>query len=567
MFPTREYAVQWLQLAAPVKYVDGGWLGTILDASVGGSDRAAARLAWQVISEEFGDGDLDKNHVYVYHNLVDNISSGAPRGDDKAFSTLPASSRCYTAAVAQQCIGLLASEYLPESLGFNMAYETLPYHLLVTTRELRELRIDDYYFSLHVTIDNPDSGHAALARVAVERYLEGVEKRDGPEAMAQAWRRVQAGVILADGVPTTPNGPQAIHKPNTRAASPREQRLVNIIQQKCVAASKMHCPSRVNIQGRTIEQWLDPATFTQAKGLEFLRALGEKRPWVVRGDSGKSRLVRELEWGGRMFGAFSRDETRLVKEWIGSLGKSGGEYRMLIGDIDSRTRGPTGRFSSLATDLVTPVKTSNTLLEPPQAQTPAAEAALWFTFLSLLEHFPLSPSKFATPLGARVLRILRAQHGFPDLHTNSDICAGMDHAGVEVKGLWEIGRDCFARQGCVIESFARLAREVESDNSSIAVSNFCADLLELRGHPYRNQAMLLGLTQAYTRNLSKAPLSSDERIIVDRIAGDILAAIHECICDAGEDWLSEFRRGIDAGESCVVGQYRDGAPYAPKLHG
>ena len=41
---------------------------------------------------------------------------------------------------------------MPEAIGFNLAYEQLAYHLLVTIHELKELRIDPYYFVLHVYV-------------------------------------------------------------------------------------------------------------------------------------------------------------------------------------------------------------------------------------------------------------------------------------------------------------------------------------------------------------------------------------------------------------------------------
>ena len=189
MFPTHEYAKEWLRLAAVVKYVDGGWLGGVLDvatgvgcgtssSSAGALERRVAKMAWQVISEEFGDGDLSKNHIYLYHRLCQTLQLGrvetgmSQPGHTVGFDGLASdqgSPRAWAAAIAQQTIGLLSGtgSFFPEALGFNMAYECLPYHLLVTSIELRELKIDDYYFAIHVTIDNADSGHSAMARIAV----------------------------------------------------------------------------------------------------------------------------------------------------------------------------------------------------------------------------------------------------------------------------------------------------------------------------------------------------------------------------------------------------------------
>ena len=50
-----EYAKYWARLAAPVKYVDGSWLGGVHRVeSTKPSHRAASRIAWQILSEELG---------------------------------------------------------------------------------------------------------------------------------------------------------------------------------------------------------------------------------------------------------------------------------------------------------------------------------------------------------------------------------------------------------------------------------------------------------------------------------------------------------------------------------
>jgi hypothetical protein len=37
--------------------------------------------------------------------------------------------------------------------------------------ELKELKLNDYYFLLHISIDNADSGHTAMAMHAVVKYM------------------------------------------------------------------------------------------------------------------------------------------------------------------------------------------------------------------------------------------------------------------------------------------------------------------------------------------------------------------------------------------------------------
>lgn len=637
MFPTREFAQEWVKLAAVVKYADGGWLGGVLDVGSGKSkglaskgqsggklERMVGKMAWQVISEEFGDGDIEKNHVYVYEKLLDQLHLGGKTEDGHTrpgwmqdFDGLRPDEgvpRCWTAAIAQQCIGLLAStrEFFPEAIGFNMAYESLPYHLLVTTRELRELKINDYYFALHVSIDNADSGHAALARLAVERYLEGVKERDGEVAMQYMWKRVQAGFTLAEGLPTTPSGPVNFEQVkrdedgSTRwravtsvkavpAPTAIEDKVSALMIRKSEAAAKMHCPSRMTIKGQTIEQWLDPQTLTQDKALAFIRALGEKKPWVKPGDAAGSKLIKELEWGGRMFGAFSRQETELMREWVRRMGDekeevdAAGAYRAFVGEngsdldqVESEVFGRTlddlldAYHSVDPADIVRgwnsdpsrvdleSVLNADIPVDIASASPNTSHLALWFLSTSLLEHFPLSPTKFATPLGMTVLRVLRSQLGFGALHKEEDICAGIDdvkdeHEEGDMIGLWELGE----KMHLALNDGKAMRDITDLDaGSSPVVRRICEEMMELRKRPYGNQSILLGLALGFTRALhgsgSMTSLLGDvtDRETSRRIAEEEEDAIMEHVRRRrGEDregeWESDFVKGYERAVKAV----------------
>jgi hypothetical protein len=540
LFPTVQHAHVWLRLAACVKYVDGSWVsGILLQPSE--KERKSAKIAWQVISEEFGDGDIEKNHVFIYHQLIDQLGLGrrdgrgsAMRGDQPDFdgsSVKRGVPRCWSAAVAQQSIGLLAAEYFPESLGFNMAYETLPYHLLVTSHELRELNIDDSYFALHITIDNPHSGHAAMARLAVESYLSQLKG----DSQKVAWRRVQAGMVLAEGLPTTPwspiefdkSGDQYRPKETAQAPSPAEVDVAHLFLEKSTAARRMHCPCRLRVAGQTLEEWLDPATMTLPRSIDFVRALSSFRPLVRAGDFKGSRLVTEMEWGGRMFGAFSRSEVALVKAWI-----AGVSPQSVRSDLYSAFAQRSPDHSDLASQSA---RTAALDCDASMARI----APTWFASLLLLDHFPLSPPRLASPLGMSVLRVIRAQLGYPALHRRNDICAGLDDfgGGKEVMGLWEIGEGIFGCAISVAEAIDLMPRDVRS-------------LLSLRSQPYRNQALLVGLSMGFL-GLHRHP-SIAESIqprhspILDRIESEQREALQECIerCSSKGVWRNDCERGL-----------------------
>lgn len=519
-------------------------------------------MAWQVISEEFGDGDLAKNHVKIYHRLMNNLNLGGRDpvdgktlgGDDQGFDGLPSDQgvpRCWTAALAQQCIGLLASEFYPESLGFNMAYETLPYHLLVTSYELRELKIDDSYFALHVTIDNPDSGHAAMARLAVEYYLDQL---DSDEERKVGWRRVQSGMVLAEGLPTTPWSPIEFEPTDSGTWSPRNVRsepaspanreelaVAELFLRKSVAARRMHCPSRLRIQSSTLEEWLDPSNLTLAKSVDFVRALQTLRPWVKKGDADGSKLVESMKWGGRMFGAFSRGEVMVMRNWIDNLGSERQPevtYREFAQRSDSDPHTEVASETEISPIPWTPItptnrdtshyrNTADLLSMPLIIPTNTAKeriGSLWLASSLILDHFPLSPSKLASPLGMTMLRLIRAQLGFPALHRSHDICAGLDdHHDIKsanTVGLWEIGEQLL---GTSINTSALVHQE------AIEVKI----LLRLRRQPYKNQATLIGLalgfTKLYTHPVLVEALTSANASIAKRISHDIKEAVKGCI--------------------------------------
>src|SRR5699024_2040422 len=77
--------------------------------------------------------------------------------------------------------------FLPELIGYNLGYEQLPLHLLITAYELNELDIDPYYFTLHVTVDNAATGHAHKAL----QGLEAAWPRQGDQRAF--YRRVRDG--------------------------------------------------------------------------------------------------------------------------------------------------------------------------------------------------------------------------------------------------------------------------------------------------------------------------------------------------------------------------------------
>ncbi|KAL1791833.1 hypothetical protein ACET3X_009584 [Alternaria dauci] len=494
MFANEEESKWWLKQAAPVKYVDGAWLGHINKITTPFQYRRITKNAWQVMSEELGDGDLAKNHVHVYRELMEDIAAGLPAADAEDFINSRhglTETRCWKAAMAQLNISLFSHDFLPESLGFNMAYESLPLHLLKTVKELRELRLNPYYFELHISIDNADSGHAAMAMAAVTNYIELVAEKEGEEAADIVWKRVQAGYILAEGLPTTPESPSLKTQPeepfphtNTEAA------LIEIFAAKSFVAHKIHCNSRLKIGRRSLVDWLEPEAFKNAQWQrEFLQDLSNCKPWVVKGNSEKSRLVKELSWEGKMFGSFTEKEVEIVKAWIDQLGwPMEGPRSDPSAYYEFTGRSPSPPLESMTQHL--DILVNYPVLATPEPSNPftVTDASdmdiedtptldlsridisnflpLWLTSPTLLETLPAVPVRAADEFGSAIVRVLRAQTGFS---AEGPGVAGMDEVhrtdDGQAIGLVELGLEMCRRGGMRTPSSLKEAVAMGNDES------------------------------------------------------------------------------------------------------
>jgi hypothetical protein len=128
LFRDLDHAKWWLKQISPVKYVDGAWLGHIHKITTPFALRPITKKAWQIMSEELGDGDFTKNHVYLWRELMGDIDANLSAPDTEDFIH-PRHGldkvHVWKAGVAQLLISIFPHEFLPEILGFNMHSEML----------------------------------------------------------------------------------------------------------------------------------------------------------------------------------------------------------------------------------------------------------------------------------------------------------------------------------------------------------------------------------------------------------------------------------------------------------
>jgi hypothetical protein len=283
-FRNRSHALYFLRGVAPTKLVDGSWLHGVLRHWQ--NPRFSELVRTYV--EELGDGRADRNHVLLYRKLL------AAHGLDH-WQDLPDAH--YTQGALQLALAAHTDAWLPEVIGFNLGYEQLPLHLPITAYELNELGIDPYYFTLHVTVDNADSGHAHRAVDAVLAALPRVADA------GDFYRRVQDGFRMNDlGKGTT----QVIESFNIQAEVER------ILMAKSAAGRSAHS-DYCRIAGKSVNEWLrDPELVP-----DFLRAL-EQAGWIVRNaPPQQSRFWKLLEGEhAEMFGVFGSYELQLIQDWL-----------------------------------------------------------------------------------------------------------------------------------------------------------------------------------------------------------------------------------------------------------
>lgn len=283
-FTSKSHALYFLRAAAPTKLVDGSWLYSALQQW----QHQRFRALIQIYLEELGDGVEEKNHVLLYQKLL--ASHGCDDWQDL-------DDRYFVQGAIQLALAHDNGNFLPEIIGFNLGYEQLPLHLLITAYELNELGIDPYYFTLHVTVDNGSTGHA---RKATDAVLQLMPRFGDSKAF---YRRVQNGFRLNDlGAGTM----------DIIAGFDLQQELVRILCEKSVAGKNMHS-DYCRIGGKSINDWLGDKRQVPEL-LDKLTATG----WIQRGapveDSRFWRLIQSER--AEMFGVFSPYEQQVLRDWI-----------------------------------------------------------------------------------------------------------------------------------------------------------------------------------------------------------------------------------------------------------
>ena len=605
LFATLGAAKVWLKQQAPVKFVDGAWLAHTHKITSPFALRGVTKAAWQVMSEELGDGDLTKHHVYLYRQLLEDAGCPLPDGHSADFIEPSLwdgvnNHGAWEAAVAQLLISLFPNEFLPEILGFNMHYELITLETMLATHELKALGINPYYFLIHIAIDNADSGHVAMATHTVTRYLDMVQATEGEAALELAWKRVQVGYTLSQtlggshshegGSSSSVVTSTGFPAPST-SLDPLGTRVIDIFKAKASVSHQFHCQSRVKIGGQTLDKWLAPDMWTHPHPhpqhhLELLKALSQAKPWIYPGASSRSLLVRELSWKGRMFGAFTHEEVDALIAWIDSLKPEDNTSlywnftsqkplasKKAVDELQDPARHHPVVMSrgaakveteSLTAGLQDPGSNSELRVEqepltPPSNDQLSDVIALWFAHIGLLENTINTPSQTASPLYASILRLLRAQSGFA---IENHIVAGMDEMNrLSCPSLVDIGLELVSRAGWTNSAKPTCLQDVlsltDSKGQGAESAGLAHDMLRWGARPSANLGLLLGLALAFLElkdAVAKAPglLGQESQILLGAIVARERQSLEECAQELQSEDEVQYKqliRGYQVGRS------------------
>ena len=203
----------------------------------------------------------------------------------------------YYHAVIQLALAYAPPEFIPEIVGFNLGYEQLPLHLLITNYELAELGIDSKYFNLHITIDNIDNGHANKAIKVIENIFD--KYRDKELFLT----KLKRGFALNNHGVTSST---IIKNLNL------EDFVLKILKRKALVGQLIHNQTR-EFGCKTINQWLSNPE--DVGGL--LSHLIENK-WIKFNTDPEQSIFWRLinDENGKMYGVFNPVERQIIHDWI-----------------------------------------------------------------------------------------------------------------------------------------------------------------------------------------------------------------------------------------------------------
>jgi len=186
---------------APLYFVDGAWLGGV--ARTPQAHDPVHGLLYRTMADELGAGEPEQHHGNIMRKMLHELDVELPAFDSTDFAHWPGFTKAaFATPVYWMAIAHATDTHLPEILGLNLAVEMSG--LGATYQSVRQILmahgVDPNLMDVHISIDNPSTGHTAWAEEAVITYMESQAAQGVADQVAETWRRVWAGYFSLDVV-------------------------------------------------------------------------------------------------------------------------------------------------------------------------------------------------------------------------------------------------------------------------------------------------------------------------------------------------------------------------------
>jgi hypothetical protein len=300
---TREDVVEWIRQMAPFNQTDGAWLRNI--APVGPMDDVRSLLL-RIFMDEVGAGDPKLNHANIYTALLHSVDIWLPDIRTREYAENPdLLDSAFTMPLFQLVVSEFSQAFFPELLGMTQYLEWSSVELKNMVQLNEYFDLDAHFYEMHVAIDNAATGHGAMARRAVELYLEQVRTDLGEDAMQAQWKRVWDGYVAfaTTGTLAEDMRQKRVHPPTAA------DKVTAMITDRAARARVNHGQKR--LAGQLInDRFADPVS---------LMAALVDGGMIVAGDPGNSPFFSLLTANGPMYRIFTDTEIETWRAWVRSL--------------------------------------------------------------------------------------------------------------------------------------------------------------------------------------------------------------------------------------------------------
>ena len=287
-------AIELVRQYAPTALLEGCWLQNISGAATCHTE-AAAHL-FGIYAGYIGHGAAAAHPGNRCRALLQRFGIDLPPVTTQAFSAHPELlDAAFHAPVVQLCLSLFPRVFLPQLIGFTLAYA------YEEPAWLRLTSMSEVPAGVSVNRNRHSAG------LALQAYLAGC----GAGSRQAGWQRIRRGFALHRWAELDLS--ERLQERPGQPLTPRD-RMLALLRQKAPYARGHHRTACIG--GKKIDAWFSEHP-VDAEG--FLDALAQSE-FVVPKAPAESRLLTALtDFGGPMFRVFNEAERTVILDWLQSL--------------------------------------------------------------------------------------------------------------------------------------------------------------------------------------------------------------------------------------------------------